>query len=109
MPSSEMVQKHLPLFELLVQSTDDQRTVLIQTLSEPQLRAVLEAIYNVLKGNCPVRNQEKTSLHQFRGVIGRLVSKELSRKQQQRLLKKHRNLLPIVLNPAIRFLKHHEH
>jgi len=101
-----MAQKHLPLFEVLTRGTDDQRAVLLQTLSEPQLKAVLEAIYNVLKGTCPVRNKDKTQLLRYRGVIRRLVSKDLSQQQQRRLLKKHRTLLPIVLTPVIRYLKH---
>lgn len=100
-----MVQKHLPLFELLVQSSDEQRAVLLQTLSESQLKAILEALYNVLKGTCPVRNRDKAKLLQYRGVIRLLVSKEIGRQQQQRLLKKHRNLLPIILTPVIKFLK----
>jgi len=100
-----MVRKHLPLFQILVRATDKQRANLLKSLSEDQLKAVLEATYNVLKGTCPVRNPDKVKLFQYRGVIRRLVSKELSQKQQTRLLKKHRHLLPIILHPVIRFFK----
>ena len=101
-----MVQNHLPLFQLLVQDTDEQHAVLLQTLSEPQLKAVLEAIYNVLKETCPIRNPDKVKLYEHRRVIRHLVSKELTRQQQIRILKKYRTLLPLVLTPVIRFLKH---
>ena len=98
-----MVHKHLPLFKLLVQATGEQRAVLLHTLSETQLKALLEAIYNVLKGTCPVRNQDNAKLHEHRRVICHLVSKELTRQQQIRLLKKYLTLLPLVLTPVIRF------
>ena len=99
------MRKHLPLFQLLAQSAEQQRAILLRSLSEGQLKAVLEATYNVLKGTCPVLNRDKNNLLQYRGIIRRLVSKELSPKQQRRLLTKHRDLLPIILNPVIRFLK----
>lgn len=101
-----MVQKFLPLFELLITATNEQRAVIVQTLSEPQLKAVLEAIYNVLMGNCSISNRDKNKLIRYKDVIYRLVSKELDGKQQRRLLKKNHTLLPIVLNAVIQFLKH---
>lgn len=101
-----MVQKHLALFELLVQAADSQRAVIVKTLSEPQLKAVLEAIYNVIKGTCPIQKKDKKKLFPYKSVIRRLVSKELSQQQQKRLLKKHHRLLPLVLKPVIDYLKH---
>jgi hypothetical protein len=101
-----MVQKYLPLFKLLLDSTDEQRAAIVQTLSAPQLKAVIEAIYNVLMGTCPISERDKNKLIGYKDVIYRLVSEGLDHKQKQRLLKKHRSLLPIVLNPVIQFLNH---
>jgi hypothetical protein len=98
-------EKHLPSFELLVQSSDEQRVAILKSLTGPQLRALLEAIYNVLKGTCPIPVKDKKKLFQHRHIIRRLVSKELNRQQQHRLLKKHRQLIPLFLKPVIVFLK----
>ena len=98
-------EKHLPLFELLVQSSDEQRVAILKSLTGPQLRAVLEAIYNMLKGTCPIPDKDKKKLYQHRHIIRRLVSKDLNRQQQQRLLKKHRQLIPLFLKPVLTFLK----
>lgn len=95
------VHNYLPLFQLLVHSTVEQRAALMKTLTPLQLRAVLEAIYNVLKGTCPIRDKNKKKLERYKSIIRRLVSKELSRPQQQRLLYKHRNVLPLILTPVI--------
>lgn len=101
-----MVRKHLPLFELLAQITDDQRKSIVKTLTQQQLRAVLEAIYNVLKGTCELEDKDKKKLFPHRHVIRRLVSKDINQKQQRRLLHKHVNLLGILLKPVVKALKH---
>lgn len=103
---AQKIEKHLPLFRLLVNTTDTQRRAIVKTLSPTQLRAVLEAIYNVLRGTCPIRDKIKKSLYQQRRIIRRLVSTELTREQQQRQLVKHRGIVPLLLQPVIDFLAH---
>ena len=100
-----MAQKHLPLFELLVQTTDNQRQAILKTLSATQLRAIPEAIYNVLRGTCPIRDSDKKKLNRYSAVIRRLVSRELTSPQQQRILNKYRRLLPLLLKPVIRYVQ----
>ena len=85
------IRKHLSLLSLLVDSPDDQKAAIVKTLTSTQLRAVQEAIYNVLKENCPINDKLKKKLEQHKINIRRLVSKDLTRQQQQRLLVKHSN------------------
>ena len=99
---------HLPLFTLLVHSSDDQKSALLKTLTPVQLKAVLEAIVNVLRGYCPLNDKEKKTLIKHKDIIRRMVSKELTRMQQQRLLNKHRTILPQILRPVIAFLSQFE-
>ncbi|MEW8544397.1 MAG: hypothetical protein AB2693_12760 [Candidatus Thiodiazotropha sp.] len=101
---AKTIQKHLPLFKILAESSDAQRSAILKTLNPAQLRAVLEAIYNVLRGTCTISDKLKKKLYQHRRVIRRLVSKDLTRQQQQRLINKHRTLLPLLLKPVIEFL-----
>lgn len=98
------IQKHLPLLSVLVTATEAQTQALLKTLNPVQLRVVLEAIYNVLRGTCPISDKLKKNLYQHRRIIRRLVAKDLTRPQQQRLLVKHRRLLPLLLRPVIEFL-----
>ena len=100
-----MVSKHLSLFELLIHSTDTQRHALLKTLTDSKLKAVLEAIYNVLKGTCPINDKEKKKMSPFKGVIRRIVSDKITQKQQQRLLIKNRHLLPSLLKPVVEILQ----
>jgi hypothetical protein len=100
-----MVQKHLALFELLVQSQDRQRSALLKTLTDTQLKALLEAIYNVLKGTCPINDKDKKKLNRHKNVIRRLVSSTLTQKQRQRVLIKYRYILSTLLKPVVEMLK----
>lgn len=99
------VEKHLTLLEFLAYSTIEQRKVLIKALTEEQLKVVLEAIYNVLFGTCPIEKALKKKLSSNKTVIRRMVSKDLTPKQQQRLLKKHSDLLPFLLKPVVEMFK----
>ena len=98
------VEKHLALFRLLVDTTAAQRLAIVKTFNVGQIRAVLEAIHNVLRGTCPISDKVKKTLYQRRKLIRRLVSKELRRQQQQRLLVKHREVLPLLLKPVVDYL-----
>ena len=98
------IRKHLSLLSLLVDSPDDQKAAIVKTLTSTQLRAVQEAIYNVLKGNCPINDKLKKKLEHHKINIRRLVSKDLTRQQQRRLLVKHIAILPLILKPVIKFL-----
>ena len=98
------VEKHLALFRLLIDTTEAQRLAIVKTLQPSQTKALLEAKYNVLRGTCPVSDKVKKKLYQQRGIIRQLVSKELSSKQQHRLLVKHREILPLLLKPVVNYL-----
>jgi hypothetical protein len=98
------IRKHLPLLMLLVDASEAQAQAILKTLTPVQLRVILEAIYNVLRGTCPIGDKLKKNLYQRRGIIRRLVSKDLTRQQQQRMLVKHRQLLSLLLRPVIEFL-----
>lgn len=98
------IRKHLPLLMVLVDASETQTQAILKTLSPVQLRVVLEAIYNVLRGTCPIGDKLKKKLYQRRRIIRQIVSKDLTRQQQQRLLVKHRQLLSLLLRPVIEFL-----
>lgn len=102
---AQRVEKHLALLHLLVETTDTQRLAIIKTLSTSQVRAVLEAIYNVLRGTCPVSDKVKKALYHQRKTIRRLVSKDLTLQQRQRLIIKHAKLVPLLVKPVVEFFQ----
>jgi hypothetical protein len=71
-----MAKKYLPLYNLLIDSSDTQRKAIVNTLSAEQTHAVAEAIYNVLHGTCPINNKDKKTLAPRSAVMRRLVAAE---------------------------------
>ena len=100
-----MVKKYLSLFQMLVEASDVQRMAILKTLSDQQLRALIEAVYNVLRGVCSINNKDKKKLFNYKTIIRRLVNKELTSKQRHRLLINHQGMLPVLLRQV---LKHFE-
>ena len=60
---------HIPLFILLVDSSDEQKSALLKKLTPVQIKAVLEAIVNVLRAYCPLNDKEKKTLIKHRDII----------------------------------------
>ena len=102
---AQRVKKHLALLELLVETTEKQRLAIVKTLNPAQQRAVLEAIYNVLRGTCPVSDKVKKTLYHQRRIIRRLVSKDTTLQQRHRLLIRHVSLLPLLLKSVVTFFR----
>lgn len=100
-------EKHLTLFRFLVDTTEAQPLAIVKLLDTGQIRGVLEAIYNVLRGTCPIRDKVKKSLYQKKKLTRRLVSKELSC-HQQCLLVKDREVFPLLLKPVVDYLSKKE-
>lgn len=98
---AQRVEKHLALFRLLVETTEAQRLAILKTSTPSQIRSLLEAIYNVLKGTCPISDKAKKKLYRQRTTIRRLVSKDLTLQQRQRLLVRHATLLPLLLKNVV--------
>lgn len=101
---AQRVEKHLALFRLLVDTTEAQRLAILKTCTPSQIRSLLEAIYNVLKGTCPISDKAKKKLYHQRKTIRRLVSKDLTLQQRQRLLVRHAALVPLLLKPVVEIL-----
>ena len=97
------IEKHLSLLEFLVSANDDQRVAVLKTLAEAQIKVILESIYNVLFGTCPIQIKDKKKLKSQSAVIRRMVSnyKGLTLSQKRRLLRKHQRLLPLLLKPVV--------
>ena len=92
---AQRVEKHLALFRLLVETTEAQRLAILKTSTPSQIRSLLEAIYNVLKGTCLISDKAKKKLYRQR------MSKDLTLQQRQRLLVRHPTVLPLLLKPVV--------
>lgn len=100
------VKKHLDYLKLLTSTHVKQRRQLINTISDEQLSVLSEAIFNVLKGVCPLSNVNKNKLSKNKTILRKLVDPKLSRKFKKSILKKVQNLIPELLRPVIQYFAH---
>lgn len=102
---AQTVENNLALFRILADTSDAQRLVIVKTLSPSQIRGLLETVYNVLSGTCPINDKVKKTLYHQRRIIHHMVSTELTRQQHHRLLVKHRAVLSLLLKPVVEILE----
>jgi hypothetical protein len=100
------VKKHLDFLRLLCSSHIKQRRQLINTVSEEQLSVLTEAVYNVLKGVCPLSNADKNKLSKNKTLLRKFSDPKLSKRLKITILKKIQNLMPELLRPVIRYITH---
>lgn len=100
------VKKHLDYLKLLTSTHVKQRRQLISTISDEQLSVLSEAIFNVLKGVCPLSNVNKNKLSKNKTILRKLVDPKLNRNFKKSILKKVQNLIPELLRPVIQYFAH---
>lgn len=98
------VKKHLDFLRLLSSSHVKQRRQLINTVSDEQLSVLTEAVYNVLKGVCPLSHINKNKLSKDRTILRKFTDPKLSKRLKITILKKNHNLLPELLRPVIKYI-----
>lgn len=98
------VKKHLDFLRLLSSSHVKQRRQLINTVSDEQLSVLTEAVYNVLKGVCPLSNINKNKLSKDRTILRKFTDPKLGKRLKITILKKNHNLLPELLRPVIKYI-----
>lgn len=72
---------------LLICSTE-QITYILKTLTKNQLQVILEILYNVIKGVCPISEKNKTALMQRKRLIREALRPGLTLNQRRRQLQK---------------------
>lgn len=98
------VRKHLDFLRLLISSHVRQRRQLINTVSDEQLSVLIEAVYNVLQGVCPLSNKDKNNLSKNKKILRKFTDPKLSKRLKSTILRKIHHLIPVLLQPVIRYI-----
>lgn len=98
------VRKHLDFLRLLISSHVKQRRQLINTASDEQLSVLTEAVYNVLKGVCPLSDKDKNNLSKNKKILRKFTDPKLSKRLKSTILRKIHHLIPGLLRPVIRYI-----
>jgi hypothetical protein len=74
----------------------------LKTLTKNQLQVIVEIIFNVMKGICPISDKNKTKQYKRKRLIREVILPKLSPEQRKRRLKKHKRVLPIFLEACLK-------
>lgn len=94
----------LALVYYLKSLTQKESLKTIKILSKNQLQWIMEIIYNVSQGVCPVSDSNKKVLSKHKLTIRRLVAKGATQNQRKDVLQKLRPLLFIFLDSYLQYV-----
>ena len=74
------------LIEFLIKTTPQQRMKILKTLKKEELKLIIEIIFNVVYGVCPISETSKKVLLRYKGPIRQVIADELRANQRRSIL-----------------------
>ena len=102
---SKLVKTHWNYFQLLMSTTKGQTKVLVDSITNDQLRALTQIVVNLLEFVLPIKPSMKLQLKKKRNIIRQIGDKTLSNKKKKELLSKHSGVITLLLKsiePALK-------
>ena len=96
-------QRHF--LRLFVQTNFTQRKALLDTITQPQLKALSEIAHNIILGKVTLTPLERSKLKQKRRFIHLLGNKQLGYKHKQKLVCNKQKILTLLIKIAITYLE----
>ncbi|KAJ8048249.1 hypothetical protein HOLleu_00492 [Holothuria leucospilota] len=95
-------RKQQPYLQVLARGSPKQRQGIIHGASKELINCLCEGALNTLKGNVPLKKQQKKRLTQHRRQLRQLASRRVSQQSKKKiLLQKGGSLLGALLPPLI--------
>lgn len=69
------IKECLPFLQLLHTSTPKKRKNILKKANKKLIKTLLECVYNTLKGNIPLKTNEKLKLKKHKSLLRKLCSK----------------------------------
>ena len=78
-----VIQKHIPLFQVLEMSKQKQRKAIINALDKSQINILCEIVLNFLQGTFPVNKKVLDRLRRSKSHFRQIVNKNASLKNKK--------------------------
>lgn len=95
------IEKNIHFLYLYTIASREKQRALIQSMSNLQLRAILEVVLNVLKGTVDIKIGDKTVLERHKTIIRQVVKRGLSQKKKKSLLQKYSRIFSRIVKLAL--------
>lgn len=96
------IEDQIHFLYLYTASSRQQQHALIKTMSKPQLHALLEVVFNVLKGTVELNKNNKTLLGRYKKIIRQVVDRHVSVKKKRILLQKYSNIFGLIIHLGLK-------
>jgi len=83
--------------------TPQQFEYILKTLTKDQLQVIVEILFNVVQGICPISDKNKTLLVTRKQLIREVLMSQLTTVQRRQRLQKIKKLLPIFLKACLQY------
>ena len=94
---NNLIRKESDFLRLLMSTSAKQQKALLKSIELPQMKAIVQIVYNVLVGNRELKERVIKTLQKHKMIIRRLVSKSLSFEKRKTLLVKYfKYVLPFL-------------
>jgi hypothetical protein len=92
-------------FKFLSQANTKQRKVILSTLTKEQLDVLSEVAPSIYKGVFPNKHKYVKVLKPYKSLIWQIGSKSIENSQKMKLLIKKQNIIQLLLQPVLDYLK----
>ena len=100
-----MKEQIISFIQCLLEFNQEQRHFILKTVTNKQLKDIIEIIYNAMQGICPIISQEKVKLQKYKSVLRSLIASDISIHRRRQLLLKVETILPVIFKAFIRYVK----
>lgn len=83
---NQLIKKERDFLRLLLNTSNKQKYMLLETIEKSQLRAIVQIVYNVMLGYQPLSEKDKRMLFKRKVIIRQFVGKGVSLKKRKHLL-----------------------
>jgi retron-type reverse transcriptase len=102
---TNLINDHLSYLTLLKDASTKQRRALLIHASPEQFKALIEVIYNILRGNISISDSVQKRLYRYRVIIRQLVDRSVNKKEKHRLLRSNHFIIPSCIEALVNYLK----
>jgi hypothetical protein len=100
------VKKHREFLRLLMTTHKVQRMHMLQTISNDQFNILVEIVYNILHGICPLNKDEEVKIKKYKTLLRKLIEKNLPKRVKKNILLQIQQIVPTLLSSVQRYFSH---
>ena len=72
---NSLLKKEQPFLRLFVTASNEQKKALVKTITTSQMRAVIQIVYNIIRGRRNLSESNKRKVRHYKSVILRFIEK----------------------------------